>query len=76
MNVYQAANDTLPFTRPSIIGAYLVRNGYMVHRDCVEDFSDLDFIDNEVIAEVINPNDQSPLTTEDIMANDWTFVYL
>lgn len=44
MNIHEAAKSGKPFTHSDMIGAWLIVDGLMVHRDNMADFKDMAFI--------------------------------
>lgn len=44
MNIHEAASSGKPFCHPDMIGAWLIVDGKMVHRDNVSDFGNMEFI--------------------------------
>ena len=44
MNIHEAAISGMPFCHPDMIGAWLIVDGKMVHRDNVADFENMEFI--------------------------------
>ena len=44
MNIHEAAISGKPFRHPDMIGAWLIVDGKMVHRDCIADFENMEFI--------------------------------
>lgn len=44
MNIHEAAISGKPFSNPDMIGAYMIVDGHLVHRDCIEDFMNLNWI--------------------------------
>ena len=44
MNIHEAATNGKPFRHPDMHGAWLIVDGEMVHRDCIADFENMEFI--------------------------------
>lgn len=49
MNIFEAATSGKAFTHPGMIGAFMMVDGLLVHRDNWRDFKNLDFIRTNVI---------------------------
>lgn len=44
MNIHEAAKSGRPFRNPSMIGAWMVVDGHIIHRDNISDFSNINWI--------------------------------
>lgn len=78
MNIHEVATSGKPFRNPSMIGAWMIVDGALVHRDIIADFKDLEWIrENSRL-----PNGEpDPILTElywmhveDLTRNDWEIV--
>lgn len=68
MNIHEAATCGNPFCHPDMIGAWLIVDGKMVHRDCIADFENMEFIRLHCVP----VNDGLYwLDVSDLMRTDW-----
>lgn len=74
MNIHEAAVSGKPFRNPDMIGAWMIVNGAMVHRDNPDDFNDMDFIIKKCIP--VNGSELYWLNVDDLTRNDWEVVEL
>ena len=59
---------TKPFTHPEMIGAYCIVDGKSwVHRDCVDDFKNMEYIRNVCLGFY----ETWGLCADDLLRNDW-----
>ncbi len=71
MNIHEAATSGKPFTNPDMIGAWMIVDGRMVHRDCVDDFKDMDWIK----ANCMERDDELYwMHVSDLQRNDWLVI--
>ncbi len=71
MNICEAINGGRPFHHKDGFGAWLLVDGKMVHRDCVSDFENMDFIRNHCMP---NTDKVYWFYPSDLQRTDWEFV--
>jgi hypothetical protein len=79
MNIHEVAKSGKPFRNPSMIGAWVVIDGhFLVHRDNVSDFKDMDWIYENCISNVDKKSDRPVdlywMTVDDLLRDDWEIV--
>ena len=79
MNIHEAAKSGKPFRNPDMIGAWVIIDGrFLVHRDNILDFKDMDWVYENCIAGVDKKNDRPIdlywMTVEDLLRDDWEIV--
>lgn len=72
MNIHEAAKSGKPFYNPSMIGAWLIVDGFMTHRDNIRDYEDMEFIRATVDCE--GSKELYWMDAEDLLRNDWEIV--
>lgn len=70
MNIYEAASSGRPFFHPQMIGAYMIIDDVLIHRDNMSDFNDLDWIRANCLC-MTRRNDLFGMTPDDLLRNDW-----
>lgn len=72
MNIHEAAKSGRPFGHKDMIGAWLIVDGQMVHRDNPPDFEDMDWIKSECVPVAHKPSDGLYwMCVEDLLRDDW-----
>lgn len=79
MNIHEAAKSGKPFRNPDMIGAWIVIDGhFLVHRDHIDDFKDMDWIYENCISNVDKKSDRPVelywMTVDDLLRDDWEIV--
>lgn len=79
MNIHEAAKSGKPFRNPDMIGAWIVIDShFLVHRDNVSDFKDMDWVYENCISNVDKKSDMPVdlywMTVEDLLRDDWEIV--
>ncbi len=79
MNIHEAAKSGKPFRNPSMIGAWaVIDNQFLVHRDNISDFKDMDWIYENCISHVDKKSDRPVdlywMNVEDLLRDDWEIV--
>lgn len=73
MNIHEAATGGRPFRNPGMIGAWMIVDGQMVHRDNIADFQHMDWIKANCLrsgcADILYW-----MTVSDLIRNDWELV--
>lgn len=70
MNIHEAAKSGKPFYNPDMIGAWLIVNSCLIHRDNISDFSDMEFIKNNCLSSK-SDKDLYWMDTQDLLRDDW-----
>lgn len=79
MNIHDAAKSGKPFTHSDMIGAWLIVDGQMIHRDNPRDFLDMGFIRAECIPPINSPWARGALywmRVSDLTRDDWELIEL
>lgn len=71
MDIHEAIHGGKPFAHPDMIGAWLMVDGSLVHRDCIADFLAMDWIRENCMP---RNNSLHCFYVEDLTRDDWYFV--
>ena len=78
MNIHEAASSGKPFLHPDMIGAWMIVDGQLVHRDNITDFKDMQWIRMNCLwpQDYVHRNDLYWMTTNELLRTDWSVVIL
>lgn len=71
MNIVEAIATGKPFYHSDMIGAFLIVDEYLVHRDNISDFDDMNWIRQNCIPNKLPRDSCGLLSTYDLIRVDW-----